>query len=159
MKYSTCGYIENGNAYLMLYRNRKRNDVNHGKWIGVGGKFEHGETARQCMCREIKEETGLIFREKELCFRGILYFYYAEKEAEKIWIYTVHSKIRDVIDCDEGTLAWISYETILDLPLWEGDRTFLIKMLQDDKATFVLDLHYDDHGNLLHYEERTAEDE
>ncbi len=75
MKCSTCGYIEYENAYLMLYRDRKQHDVNHGKWIGVGGKFEHGETARQCMCREIKEETGLVFTEDELCFRGILYFH------------------------------------------------------------------------------------
>ncbi len=159
MKCSTCGYIEYENAYLMLYRDRKQHDVNHGKWIGVGGKFEHGETARQCMCREIKEETGLVFTEDELCFRGILYFHYSKNEEEKIWIYTVTSYSKDVKECDEGELAWVKKDQILDLPLWEGDSYFLMKMIRDDNAMFTLDLYYDDQGHLLHAKERTAENE
>ena len=59
MQITSLCYIEKGNTVLMLYRNKKKNDVNQGKWIGVGGKLETGETPETCMLREVKEETGL----------------------------------------------------------------------------------------------------
>ena len=56
---TTLCYIEKDNKYLMLHRTKKENDLNEGKWIGVGGKFEKGETPEECLLREVKEETGL----------------------------------------------------------------------------------------------------
>ena len=54
---STLCYIENDGKYLMLHRNVKENDVNEGKWIGVGGHFEADESPEECLLREVKEET------------------------------------------------------------------------------------------------------
>ena len=58
-KLTTLCYIEKDNKYLMLHRIKKENDINHDKWIGVGGKFEWGESPEECMLREVWEETGL----------------------------------------------------------------------------------------------------
>ena len=55
---SLC-YIEQGGRYLMLHRTKKKQDPNAGKWIGVGGKFEDGESPEECARREVEEETGL----------------------------------------------------------------------------------------------------
>ena len=60
MKFTTLCYIEKDNKYLMLYRNKKENDLNEGKWIGVGGKFEETESPDECIIREVKEETGIV---------------------------------------------------------------------------------------------------
>ena len=54
---TTLCYIEKDDCYLMLHRVKKENDLNHDKWIGVGGKFEAGEMPEECMLREVKEET------------------------------------------------------------------------------------------------------
>ena len=59
MTLTTLCYIEQNDQYLMLHRIRKENDLNEGKWIGVGGHVEKGETPEQCIRRETKEETGL----------------------------------------------------------------------------------------------------
>lgn len=56
---TTLCYIEKDDCYLMLHRVKKENDLNHDKWIGVGGKFEAEEMPEECMMREVKEETGL----------------------------------------------------------------------------------------------------
>ena len=72
MKMTTLCYLERDGRYLMLHRTKKENDENRDKWIGVGGKFEDGESPEDCMRREILEETGLTvttFR-----YRGIVTF-------------------------------------------------------------------------------------
>ena len=55
MRNTTLCYLEREGRLLMLFRNKKKHDENHGKWIGVGGKFEEGETPEECVIREVYE--------------------------------------------------------------------------------------------------------
>ena len=73
MKETTLCYIKKNNEYLFMLRNKKTNDPNGGKYIGVGGKLEKDETPLQCVIREIKEETNLKVISPTL--RGEIYFY------------------------------------------------------------------------------------
>ena len=73
MRLTTLCYIEKDGAYLMLHRTKKENDQSHDKWLGIGGKFEDGESPEECMLREVYEETGLTltdyaFRESSPLF-------------------------------------------------------------------------------------------
>ena len=153
---SLC-YLQKDGRWLMLLRTRKENDINAGKWIGTGGKIEPGETPRQGALREIREETGFIA--DTLDFRGILYFIYGTKDAEKMWVYSSHDFHGTQTECNEGTLAWIPEDEILALELWPGDRAFLKKMLSGDPQLFCLELNYDDDGNLVSVIEREEENE
>ncbi len=125
----------------MLYRNKKKNDPNAGKWIGVGGKFEAGETADQCLIREVKEETGLTLNSFRK--RGVIGFVSDEWEDEEMHLYTSDDFTGDVdFDCNEGDLKWIDIKKIPALNLWEGDRVFLQKLLNDE-LYFEITLHYE----------------
>lgn len=156
LKTTQC-YLIRDHKWLMLLRNKKDHDLNADKWIGVGGKFEEGESPRECIQRELKEETGLAVTNLE--FRGILYFSYATKESEKIWTYTCHDFDGEPSECDEGTLAWIEETEVLNLDLWEGDKVFLKKLLENDSSLFCIELIYDDDGNLQSVKERKTEHE
>ena len=70
---SLC-YIEKDGCYLMLHRTKKEHDYNKDKWIGIGGKFENGESPEDCAVREIYEETGLVVEPSELEYCGIVTF-------------------------------------------------------------------------------------
>ena len=148
---STCGYIIREGKWLLLYRNKKKEDVNAGKWIGVGGKLENGETAEECMIRETIVETGLTIHDPKL--RGEVYFIYEDRETERIYIFTSHRYDGSLTDCNEGTLAWIAEEQLGAIPMWEGDRLFLNRLKKDTGEFFTLYLHYDREGNLLKAEE------
>lgn len=107
----------------MLNRNKKINDINFGKWIGVGGKCEKREKAIDCMLREVKEETGLQVDSYK--YLGKLNFNYNDIY-EEIYLYVVneyHGKIID--DCPEGELVFVDEKDLMSLPLWEGDKYFL----------------------------------
>ncbi len=140
---SLC-YIEKDGKYLMLHRVKKENDVNRDKWIGVGGKFEAGESPKECAKREIFEETGLLAR--NLCYRGIVTFVCPPYESEDMHLFTTADFEGELKECDEGTLEWVEKSRLSELNLWEGDYIFLA-LLEKNEPFFKLKLTYN--GNVL----------
>ena len=136
MKFTTLCYIEKNDKYLMLYRNKKENDLNEGKWIGVGGKFEEKESPEECLIREVKEETGLTLTKYKL--RCLVTFVSDKWETEHMYVFTASEFEGELKECNEGTLQWIDKDKILDLPTWEGDRFFFEKMQKRlDKISLI----------------------
>lgn len=137
---STLCYLERGDEYLMLHRVKKEHDANHDKWIGVGGKFEDGESPEDCLVRETLEETGL--RLTEYRFRGLVTFVSDRYPTEYMHLFTATGWEGEGHPCDEGELAWIRKERLLSLPMWEGDRLFL-GLLDTEEPFFSLKLEYE----------------
>ena len=127
MDKTVLAYIRVNHQILMLYRNKKEVDINKGKWIGIGGHIEKGETKETALIREIKEETGLTVKHFE--YRGKLLFVNDDFE-EIMYLYLVDSVSGDLIDCDEGELKWIKEEDVMSLDMWEGDKVFLPILLK-----------------------------
>lgn len=137
---TTLCYIEKDDKYLMLHRVKKENDINHDKWIGVGGKFEKNETPEECLLREVKEETGLTLLKYH--FRGIITFLSDRWEAEYMHLFTASEFEGTLTECDEGNLEWIPKSEIENLPIWEGDKIFF-RLLEEDDCFFSLKLRYE----------------
>lgn len=140
MKLTTLCYIEQDEKYLMLHRVKKENDLNHDKWIGVGGKLEDGETPEECLLREVQEETGYTLTQYRL--RGIITFLSDEWESETMYLYTATGFTGTQCTCDEGNLVWVPKKEIESLKLWEGDKIFF-RLLEEDKGVFSLKLRYE----------------
>lgn len=138
-KMSTLCYIIRDDEVLMLHRTVKKNDINHDKWIGVGGHFEHGESPEDCVLREVREETGYTLTSYK--FRAIVTFVYGEDTVEYMHLYTADGFQGEPVECDEGVLEWVPRNQIMDLELWEGDRIFL-KLLEEGADFFSLKLVY-----------------
>jgi len=139
MKLTTLCYLEQDDKYLMLHRVSKKNDVNKDKWIGIGGKFEFGESPEDCLLREAREETG--YRLTSYRLRGVVTFLFNDEEAEYMFLYTADGFFGEPSLCDEGTLEWVKKSEIDSLNLWEGDRIFF-ELLKEEKPFFSLKLHY-----------------
>ena len=141
MRNTTLCYLERGRDYLMLHRVKKEIDENKDKWIGIGGKFEEGESPEDCLLREVREETGLTLTSWRYC--GIVTFVSNEWGTEYMHLFTADAwegALRQ--DCDEGVLEWIDREKLLSLPIWEGDKIFL-RLLDQDAPFFSLKLRYE----------------
>ncbi|MGN1320928.1 MAG: NUDIX hydrolase [Acutalibacteraceae bacterium] len=140
MKNTTLCHIEKDGKYLMLHRIKKENDLNHDKWIGIGGKFEDKESPEQCNRREVLEETGLTLHTSKYC--GIVTFVSDKWETEYMHIFTSADFSGEIKECDEGVLEWIDKQEIYNLPLWEGDKIFLHLIEQPKCPFFSLRLEY-----------------
>ncbi len=136
---TTLCYIEQQGRYLMLHRTKKQGDPNAGKWVGIGGKFEDGESPEDCVRREVLEETGLTLTAPLL--RGIITFVSDCFPTEYMFLFTAEAVCSTLSLCDEGELAWIEKDRLFSLPLWAGDRIFL-SLLQERMAFFSLKLCY-----------------
>ena len=136
---TTLCYIEQDGKYLMLHRVKKKNDINHDKWIGIGGKFEEKESPEDCALREVKEETGLTLT--SYAYRGLVTFVSDRYETEYMHLFTADGFTGELIDCDEGTLEWVDKALVPTLPTWAGDRIFL-DLLARNVPFFSLKLEY-----------------
>ena len=140
MRNTSLCYIERGGKYLMLHRVKKTVDENKDKWIGIGGKFEEGESPEDCVMREVSEETGLTLNSWQ--YRGIVTFVSDEWGTEYMHLFTADAWTGEQRPCDEGELAWIGKDELLTKKLWAGDRIFL-HLLAEDAPFFLLKLRYE----------------
>jgi 8-oxo-dGTP diphosphatase len=128
MKLATLCYVRDGmgdnGRTLMLHRIKKANDMHAGKWNGLGGKLEPGETPEECARREVFEESGLQMVDPVL--RGIITFpQFAKGEDWYTYIFVAYAHTGELIDSTEGVLAWVDNSKLYDLNLWPGDRIFM----------------------------------
>ncbi|MEW6003975.1 MAG: 8-oxo-dGTP diphosphatase [Stygiobacter sp.] len=129
MQLATLCYVMKDNKTLMLYRNKKENDYHEGKWNGLGGKFEKGETPEECVIREVKEESGLEIKEPKL--HGIITFPMFDGLKDwYVFMFTVNNFSGNIIESNEGKLEWIPNDKLLELNLWEGDKIFIPWLFQ-----------------------------
>ena len=137
---STLCYLEKDGKYLMLHRTKKKNDINKDKWLGIGGKFEEGESPEECIIREVKEETGLTLNTYKL--RCIVTYVSKKWETEYMYVFTSNDYTGKLIECNEGDLQWIEKDKVTELNTWEGDKIF-VDEIQNNNKFFTIKFNYD----------------
>lgn len=100
IRYTLC-FLTRGEEVLMLHRH---NPPNQGLWNGVGGRLEPGESPRNCVIREVREETG--FCVDAVHFAGLLTWDGFETPPGGLYIFTAEAPEGDAADCSEGELSW-----------------------------------------------------
>ena len=119
---ATLCYIKRDGCTLMVHRNKKAKDIHEGKWNGLGGKFEPGETPEECVRREVLEESGLVIQNPRL--HGLLMFPKFKGNDWYVFVFTATDFTGERIDSPEGKLEWIPDERLTRLNLWESDSIF-----------------------------------
>ena len=134
MKFTTLCYIEKNDKYLMLYRNKKENDLNEGKWIGVGGKFEEKESPEECLVREVKEETNLdveVDANKRYTME-----YVTDKGKQKQVVLFVAKCIGGEIkaqECEVNDIKWLDFDEAIETITYDNTRELFKEILKERK--------------------------
>jgi len=140
MKLATLCYVIDGKngTTLMIHRIKKQNDVHEGKWNGLGGKVEQGESPEECVIREVKEESGLDIKSPKL--HGFITFpLFDGKDDWYVFVFTADNFTGTLIESNEGNLEWIQNEKLFELNLWDGDSIFMDWLNKDSffSAKFI----------------------
>jgi 8-oxo-dGTP diphosphatase len=136
---ATLCYIRHAGSTLMLHRDKRRDDIHAGKWNGLGGKFEPGESPEECVLREVREESGLEIRDPHLS--GLLMFPAFKGNDWYVFVFTADDFSGELTENEEGHLEWIPDAALESLPLWPSDHIFLpwIRQGRFFSAKFVYD--------------------
>lgn len=137
----TLGYIlsPDRQKVLLVHRNARPEDEHLGKYNGLGGKQERGESVTECMRREIREESGLEV--VQMTLRGTINWPGFGKNGEDwlgfIFLIEVFEG-QPPTENAEGTLTWEPISRLLsgELPVWEGDKLFLPLIFDSDPRAF-----------------------
>jgi 8-oxo-dGTP diphosphatase len=120
---ATLCYIRHAGQTLMIHRVKRADDIHLGKWNGLGGKLEPGESPEECVIREICEESGLELRQPRLC--GLLFFPGFKGKEWCVFVFTARDFSGELKENGEGYLEWIPDKQLDSLPLWPSDHIFL----------------------------------
>ncbi|MDD3083602.1 MAG: NUDIX domain-containing protein [Candidatus ainarchaeum sp.] len=109
----------------------KKKGFGSGKWNGYGGKVEKGETILKAAIRELKEESGIEAKEKELEFVGKISFVFLEKPE---WNQDVHifliKEIRKAIETEEMKPKIFKKNNLPFKQMWDGDKHWIPIILE-----------------------------
>lgn len=136
---ATLGYVMSADKRktLLVHRHARSDDQHRGKYNGLGGKMEAGESIHRCICREILEEAGIMC--EEVVLRGTINWTGFGPAGENWFgfIYRIDS-YRGIprSSNDDGDLVWVPLENMDSLPMWQGDRLFLPMVFDDDPRVF-----------------------
>jgi 8-oxo-dGTP diphosphatase len=119
---ATLCYLHRAGQTLMIHRIKRSDDIHLGKWNGLGGKFEPGESPDECVIREVREESGLELRQPRLC--GLLIFPAFKGLDWYVFVFTANEFSGELHENHEGYLEWIPDDRLESLPLWPSDHIF-----------------------------------
>lgn len=110
MKKFTVGFVFTPGFEKVLLVHKEKPEWQKGLMNGVGGKYEPGESAEECVSREVEEESGLVIA-PEL-------WRYVGKMKTETWCVDVlasvwDSDLAEARKCDYEEVEWVSTK---DLP-------------------------------------------
>jgi mutator protein MutT len=121
----------------------KKRGFGMGKWNGVGGKIEEGETVPQAAIREAQEEIGVVIQESDLTHAGTIQFLLPEDPDNKnmnveVFVYTTTNWEGEPTESEEMAPKWFHQNEISYDQMWEDDHYWLPLVLKGQriKATF-----------------------
>jgi 8-oxo-dGTP diphosphatase len=143
--------LRSGQHFLLL---KRKKTPNQGCYVPVGGKIDPHERPIDTALRETQEETGIALQRQQLRFGGVL----AESAPNDYnWICFIYLADIEYIEppfCDEGTLEWIHFDQLTDIPTPPTDLQIYLYLR--NQVPFTLDAIYDDQLNLVEMTEEIS---
>jgi 8-oxo-dGTP diphosphatase len=130
-----------------------------GKYNGLGGHVERGESVHAAARREIREEAGVEV--EDLRLRGVITIETGEPAGIGLFVFTATALGRAIRPSTEGTLEWVpshriaELDAVEDLPVLlphvlsmkDGDPPFSARYTYDTNDKLVIEFFDDTNSN------------
>ncbi len=124
----------------------KRTGLGAGKVVGIGGKLDAGESARDAAVREVREEVGLRVEASDLHRAGAIEYHFPTKPewSQHSTVFVCRTWQGDPVETEEITPRWYTLESVPYARMWDDASRWLPGVLRggtvDARYTFGADL-------------------
>lgn len=135
MKHVTLLFLLTDDQILLAMKKR---GFGMGRWNGVGGKIEPGETIEQATARECYEEIGVTPGELEKVAH-LTFTFPDDTDDILAHVYTTRSWEGEPVETEEMAPQWFTHAEIPYKEMWTDDEFWLPHVLDGKKlvATFM----------------------
>lgn len=138
LRQATLIFLLKENEILLAMKKR---GFGVGKWNGVGGKPNNGETIEETAIREMQEEIGVL--PHQLQKKAVLSFYFPHEPSSNQEVHTFISQSWEgaPTETEEMRPQWFHLSEIPFDQMWPDDSIWLPQLLKGDllKASFLFD--------------------
>ncbi len=150
MVLATLCYVQKEDKVLLI--NFTKEGMSKGKWNGVGGKINPGESPEEAVIREVKEETGLTIYNPKL--KGILTFpefFGQDEEGDwRVFVFTATEfEGKYFTETHEGKLVWVKIDKVLELNVWRDDHIWFPLLKQE--RFFTGKFRFNERGEIIEH--------
>jgi len=129
---ATLCFLIRGDPPAEILLGYKKVGFGRGKWGGLGGKVQPGETVAAAAVREMEEETGIRVPQSEVHQVACLTFVFPHRPA---WSQVVHVFVAlawdgDAVESDEMRPVWFRVDEIPYAQMWDDGRYWLPLVLE-----------------------------
>jgi len=134
---------------VLLLRGAPTKKIWPGKYNGLGGHVERGESVHAAAAREIREEAGI--QVNDLRLRGVITIETGEPAGIGLFVFTAAARGRAITPSAEGDLEWVPFHKIAERDLVEDLPALLPRVLQmkADDACFSGTYTYNANGKVV----------
>jgi len=139
-KATLCFLLRKGDAAQEVLLAYKKRGFGQGKWNGIGGKVDAGETVVGAARREVAEEIGVVVG--PLAKVACLSFRFLPPGSDPDWSQEVHVFLSRhwagrPVESEEMRPRWYAYEDVPYHEMWADDRIWLPRVLRGERLNAV----------------------
>ncbi len=106
-----------------------------GKYNGIGGHLEPGESPYRSALRELREETGLVV--ESLALRAVIHITLPTPPGVVLFVFLGAAPVGEPTESDEGIPVWVEVTALSELPLVEDLPELLPRLLEPGPVLFA----------------------
>lgn len=138
MKQLTLLFLLRDNQILLAMKKR---GFGAGRWNGVGGKLDEGETVEQALVRECEEEIEVTPNDYQKAAEIIFHEHHdGEQKAMQVHIYTCTDWAGEPTETEEMAPKWYDLSEIPYEEMWPDDPFWLPQVIEGKKLRCEFEL-------------------
>jgi 8-oxo-dGTP diphosphatase len=140
MSDATLCFLLRGDPINAVLLGHKKRGFGVGKWAGIGGRIEAGESEVAAACREVHEEIGVTVHPTAMHARGVITFVFPHRPtwSQTVYLFVATEWCGAPAESEEMRPAWFAPDALPLDHMWDDARFWLARLLAGESLRLLI---------------------